>query len=87
MLPLDPLPTPTYPAHVPPTMRPMPPPCQPKTINEIDASYDPLMGTDSPFDDALVEIEYRRPVEDDFKIPPSLEKQIEQGKLAKNDLP
>ena len=68
-------------------MQPTPPPCQPKTINEIDASYDLLMDTDSPLDDALVEIEYRRPVEDDFKIPPSLEKQIEQGKLAKNDLP
>ena len=78
---------PPYPAHIPPFLRPAPPPYQPKAICDIDASYDPLMDTDSPFDDALVEIEYRRPNEDDFKIPPSLEKQIEQGKLAKNDLP
>ena len=78
---------PPYPAHIPPFLRPAPPPYQPKAVCDIDASYDPLMDTDSPFDDALVEIEYRRPNEDDFKIPPSLEKQIEQGKLAKNDLP
>ena len=56
-------------------------------MNEVDAEYDPLMDTDSPYDDALVEIEYRRPVDDDFTLPPSLEKQIEQGKLAKCDLP
>ena len=44
------------------------------------------MDTDSPYDDALVEFEYRRPVDDEFTLPPSLEKQIEQGKLAKHDL-
>ena len=60
---------------------------KPKAMNEVDAEYDPLMDTDSPYDDALVEIEYRRLVGDDFTIPPSLEKQIEQGKLMKRDLP
>ena len=56
-------------------------------MNEVDTEYDPLMDTDSPYDDALVEIEYRCLVGDDFTIPPSLEKQIEQGKLTKRDLP
>ena len=75
-------------AHVPPFMRPTPVQFKPKTVAEIDAAqYDPLMDTDSPFDDALVEIEYRRPDNNDFKIPPSLEKQIEQGRLARDDLP
>ena len=60
---------------------------KPKAMNEVDAEYDPLMDTDSPYDDALVEIEYRRPVGDDFTIPPSLETQIEQGKLTKHYLP
>ena len=60
---------------------------KPKALNEVDAEYDPLTDTDSPYDDALVEIEYRRPVDDDFTLPPSLEKQIEQGKLVKRDLP
>ena len=75
-------------AHVPPFMRPTPVQFKPKAVAEIDAAqYDPLMDTDSPFDDALVEIEYRRPDNNDFKIPPSLEKQLEQGRLAQDDLP
>ena len=58
------------PAHVPPFMRPTPVQFKPKAVAEIDAAqYDPLMDTDSPFDDALVEIEYRRPDNNDFKIP------------------
>ena len=71
------------PVHVPPFLCPAPAMQKPKAMNEVDAEYDPLMDTDSPYDDALVEIEYRRPVGDDFTIPPSLEKQIEQGKLTK----
>ena len=78
---------PNTPVHVPPFLCPLPALQKPKAMNEVDAEYDPLMDTDSPYDDALVEIEYRRPVGDDFTIPPSLEKQIEQGKLAKWDLP
>ena len=91
-----PLPVPVPPAqlqeppntlvHVPPFLCPAPAMQKPKAMNEVDAEYDPLMDTDSPYDDALVEIEYRRPVGDDFTIPPSLEKQIEQGKLTKRDL-
>ena len=60
---------------------------KPKAMNEVDTEYDPLMDTDFPYDDALVEIEYRRLVGDDFTVPPSLETQIEQGKLTKRDLP
>ena len=78
---------PSPPVHLPPFMKPVPAQIRPKAPNEVDAGYDPLMDMDSPFDDALVEIEYQRPVEDDFKLPPSLEKQIEQGRLAKRDLP
>ena len=75
------------PVHVPPFMSPNPALHKPKAMNEVDAEYDPLMDTDSPYDDALVEIEYRRPVDNDFTLPPSLEKQIDQGRLAKRDLP
>ena len=71
--------------HVPPFLSPAPALQRPKALNEVDAEYDPLMDTDSPYNDALVEIEYRQPVDDD--PPPSLEKQIEQGKLGKHDLP
>ena len=78
---------PNTPVHVPPFLCPVPAMQKPKAMNEVDAEYDPLMDTDSPYDDALVEIEYRRPVGDDFTIPPSLETQIEQGKLMKCDLP
>ena len=59
------------PVHVPPFMNPNPALHKPKAMNEVDAEYDPLMDTDSPYDDALVEIEYRRPVDDDFTLPPS----------------
>ena len=75
------------PVHVPPFLCPAPALQKPKAMNEVDAEYDPLMDTDFPYDDALVEIEYRHPVDNDFTLPPSLEKQIEQGKLAKHDLP
>ena len=78
---------PNTPVHVPPFLCPAPAMKKPKAMNEVDAEYDPLMDTDSPYDDALVEIEYRRLVGDDFTIPPSLETQIEQGKLTKRDLP
>ena len=78
---------PDHPIHVPPFLSPAPVLQRPKALNEGDAEYDPLMDTDSPYDDALVEIEYRRPVDDDFTLPLSLEKQIEQGKLVKHDLP
>ena len=78
---------PNTPVHVPPFLCPAPAMQKPKAMNEVDTEYDLLMDTDSPYDDALVEIEYRRPVDDDFTIPPSLEKQIEQGKLTKCDLP
>ena len=78
---------PVQPVHVPPFMNRTPAHLRPKAPNEVDAVYDPLMDTDSPFDDALVEIEYRRPVDDDFKLPPSLDKQIEQVRLAKRNLP
>ena len=78
---------PNTPVHVPPFLCPAPAMQKPKAMNEVDAEYDPLMDTDSPYDDALVEIEYRRPVGDDFTVPPSLETQIEQGKLTKCDLP
>ena len=74
---------PNTPVHVPPFLCPVPA----MQMNEVDAEYDPLMDTDSPYDDALVEIEYHRSVGDDFTIPPSLETQIEQGKLTKRDLP
>ena len=76
-----------HPIHVPPFLSPAPALQKPKALNEVDAEYDPLMDTDSPYNDVLVEIEYCRPVDDDFTLPPSLEKQIEQGKLAKHDLP
>ena len=79
--------SPDTPVHVSPFLCPALALQKPKAMNEVDAKYDPLMDTDSPYDDALVEIEYRCPVDDDFTIPPSLEKQIEQGKLAKCDLP
>ena len=78
---------PDHPIHVLPFLSPAPVLQKPKALNEVDTEYDPLMDTDSPYDDALVEIEYRRPVDDDFTLPPSLEKQIEQGKLAKHVLP
>ena len=71
---------PDHPIHIPPFLSPAPVLQKPKALNEVDAEYDPLMDTDSPYDDALVEIKYRRPVDDDFTLPPSLEKQIEQGK-------
>ena len=76
-----------HPVHVLPFLSPAPALQKPKALNEVDAEYDPLMDTDSPYDDALVEIEYRRPVDDDFTLPPSLENQIDQGKLAKHDVP
>ena len=78
---------PDHPVHVLPFLSPASVLQRPKALNEVDAEYDPLMDTDSPYDDVLVEIEYHRPVDDDFTLPPSLEKQIEQGKLAKRDLP
>ena len=78
---------PNTPVHVPPFLCPAPAMQKPKAMNEVDAEYDPLMDTDSPYDDALVEIEYHRLVGDDFTIPPSLETQVEQGKLTKCDLP
>ena len=78
---------PDHPIHVPPLLSPAPALQKPKALNEVDAEYGPLMDTDSPYDDVLVETEYRLPVDDDFTLPPSLEKQIEQGKLAKCDLP
>ena len=45
--------------HVPPFLSPAPVLQKPKALNEVDAEYDPLMDTDSPYSDALVEIEYR----------------------------
>ena len=60
---------PNHPIHVPPFLSPAPVLQRPKALNEVDAEYDPLMDTDSPYDDALVEIEYRRPVDDDFTLP------------------
>ena len=50
---------PDHPVHVPPFLSPAPVLQRPKALNEVDAEYDPLMDTDSPNDDALVEIEYR----------------------------
>ena len=49
------------PVHVPPFLCPAPAMQKPKAMNEVDVEYDPLMDTDSPYDDALVEIEYRHP--------------------------
>ena len=57
------------PVHVSPFLSPNPAFHKPKAMNEIDAEYNPLMDTDSPYDDALVEIEYRHPVDDDFTLP------------------
>ena len=78
---------PNPPIHVPPFLSPAPALQKTKAMNEVDVEYNPLMDADSPYNDALVEIEYHRSVDDDFTLPPSLEKQIEQGKLAKCDLP
>ena len=50
---------PDTPVHVLPFLSPAPALQKPKAMNEVDAEYDPLMDTDSPYDDALVEIEYR----------------------------
>ena len=60
---------PDTPVHVPPFLSPAPALQKPKAMNEVDVEYDPLMDTDSPYDDALVEIEYHRPVDDDFTLP------------------
>ena len=49
---------PDHPVHVPPFLSPAPALQQPKALNAVDAEYDLLMDTDSPYDDALVEIEY-----------------------------
>ena len=57
------------PVHVPPFLSPNPAFHKLKAMNEVDAEYDPLMDTDSPYNDALVEIEYRHPVDDDFTLP------------------
>ena len=50
--------TPDIPVHVLPFLSPAPALQKPKAMNEVDAEYDPLMDTDSPYDDVLVEIEY-----------------------------
>ena len=51
---------------------------------DIEAKYDPLMDVDSPFDDALIEIEYRKPEPKDFEFPPLLADEIKtQTILAK----
>ena len=50
---------PNHPIHVLPFLGPAPALQKPKALNEVDAEYDPLMDTDSPYNDALVEIEYR----------------------------
>ena len=60
---------PNTPVHVPPFLCPVPAKQKPKAMNEVDAEYDPLMDTDSHYDDALVEIEYRCPFGNDFTIP------------------
>ena len=46
-------------------------------ISLVNTSCDPLIDVDSPFDDTLIKIEYRRPADTDVIIPPSLEKPIE----------
>ena len=51
--------TPNTPVHILPFLSPTPVVHKPKAMNEVDVEYDPLMDTDSPYDDALVEIEYR----------------------------
>ena len=51
---------------------------------DIEAKYDPLMDVDSPFDEALIEIEYRKPEAKDFDLPPLLADEIKsQTILAK----
>ena len=47
---------PDQPIHIPPFLSPAPVLQRPKALNEVDAEYDPLMDTDSPYDDVLVEI-------------------------------
>ena len=49
---------PDHPVHVLPFLSPAPALQKPKALNEVDAVYDPLMDTDSPYNDALFEIEY-----------------------------
>ena len=49
---------PNHPVHVLPFLSPAPALQKPKALNEVDAEYDPLMDTNSPYDDVLVEIEY-----------------------------
>ena len=51
--------TPNTLVHVPPFLSPAPAVQKPKAMKEVDAEYDSLMDTDSPYDDTLVEIEYR----------------------------
>ena len=60
---------PDTPVHVPPFLSSAPAVQKPKMMKEVDAEYDPLMDMDSLYDDALVEIEYRQPVDDDFTLP------------------
>ena len=50
---------PNHPVHVLPFLSPAPVLQKPKALNAVDEEYDPLMDTDSPYDDELVEIEYR----------------------------
>ena len=57
------------PVHILPFSSPAPALQKPKAMNDVDAEYDPLMDTNSPYNDVLVEIEYRRPVDDDFTLP------------------
>ena len=80
-----------------PTIPPPPVPIQPQpriptrerfeNLDQMDLNLDPLMDIQSPYDDALVEIQYRRPTPDDFKIPNILDKEVDSSTIMAKHLP
>ena len=58
-----------------------------KCLDELEAQYDPAIDLNSPYDDEVVEIEYRAPTKDDFLVPRNLEQQIDQDRVIHRFLP
>ena len=67
--------------------QPVIPKKKPLALNDLGVQHDSLHDLNSPFDDALIELQYRKPEMRDFWQPIQLNDQVDEGKVIQKALP
>ena len=60
---------------------------KPLVLNDLGGQHDSPHDLNSPFDDALIELQYHKPEARDFWQPTLLSNQVDEGKVIQKALP